>query len=104
MSPAFEMHQVDLQYIAYKNGLNDGYSNQLKYFNVDTRFRMSLNGKKVDEVRHYFPVLRPLDQSNEFQQHYVSNLKTTDALWIGDSNWALEVIDGVVIDVVLLKG
>ena len=77
----------------------------LRYLSVDASFRRSLHGLSKTEIREWFPDLRiemkPEQYLDRSQPFYISS---SDFLWIGASQLAIEFHDGKVTKFALIKG
>ena len=106
VGPGDDSHNTSLRYIAWKWGVGSyEYSQAPRFMNVDVEFRESLKGKTLDEVRHWFPDMRkPGENTNSYQDFYNKYTENKDFLWIGESNWGIEFVNGRVHDFDCLKG
>ncbi len=92
---------TNARYILWKSGLAPTqYDVGLHYMVQDVGFRASLTGKTLPDVSRLFPILIPPSQTR------LSRPEMTDinTRWIGNSQWAIRLRDGRIVDVDLYKG
>ena len=100
-----DSHRTNRQYILWKKGeATYDPAVALRYIIVDPQFRHSLRGKTREEVRKWFPDLRPPEKGNDHQRSYNQDVEDMDFLWIGDSTWGIEFYRGRVKKLHLFKG
>lgn len=100
-----DSHQTNARYIAWKMGWSD-YDPKvaLRYLNVDVKFRKGLHGRGLSQVSEYFPDLRTLDKSNDYQSYYRGSITYEEFYWIDDSAWGIEFQNGRLREFHLFKG
>jgi hypothetical protein len=100
-----DSHRTNLRYLLWKAGwLRFSPEVSLRYFGVDVEFRDSLVGQTREEIKVWFPDLRPIAQANSQQRYYEDDVRDTDFMWIGDSHWGIEFENGRVKRFRVLKG
>ena len=100
-----DSHHINLRYLLWKRHLWPySPSLALRYFNVDTEFRTSLEGKTQQEIKQWFPVLYSKDESDAYQRCYAKDIADPDFVWIDRSWWGIHFREGKVNDIRLFKG
>lgn len=101
-----DSHRTNAKYLLWKHHLWPYSRNlALRYFNVDSAFRRSLDGKTKAEVQRWFPVLTPLNPNDHRLPYLSGNLvRTPGFVWIDGTNWGIIFVGDRVKDIVLIKG
>ena len=99
-----DSNTLNFKYLSWKLGLGAYDPTYVNHVISDRGFRLRLEGKPLDKVRHYFPDLRLPQNTNAYQRNYTARIQHKDYYWIGDSGLITVVNNGNVQTIELWKG
>lgn len=97
--------RTNYRYLMWKWGYGQyDPETSLRYMCHDCAFRQSLVGKTKTEIRRLFPRLAAPADGNQYQRRYANEVQKMDFVWIDESNFGFEFVNGRVKAVHLIKG